>query len=47
VLAARGAGLASSFAMACFAAAGAAAVAGLAALLLLRPREIRTPASNH
>ncbi|MFL6844709.1 MAG: MFS transporter [Allosphingosinicella sp.] len=43
VLAARGDGLAASFATACFAAAGAALVAGLAALLLLRPHEIRTP----
>lgn len=44
VLAARGEALADAFAVAAFVAAGAAAVAGLAALILLRPHEIRTPA---
>ncbi|MEA3060959.1 MAG: hypothetical protein QOJ94_740 [Sphingomonadales bacterium] len=43
VLAARGPALAHAFALAAFAAAGAAAVAGLSALLLLRPAEMRTP----
>ncbi|HYJ83100.1 MAG TPA: MFS transporter [Allosphingosinicella sp.] len=43
VLAARGDGLAEVFAIAAFVAAGAAAAAGLAALILLRPKEIRTP----
>jgi EmrB/QacA subfamily drug resistance transporter len=42
VLAAKGAALGHAFAVASFAAACAAALAGLAALLLLRPREIRT-----
>lgn len=44
VLAARGTALAEAFAVAAYVAAGAAAVAGLAALILLRPREIRTEA---
>lgn len=44
VLAARGEALADSFAVAAFVAAGAAAVAGLAALILLKPQEIRTQA---
>jgi hypothetical protein len=44
VLVRGGGGLAGAFAVAAFVAAGAAAVAGLAALILLRPREIRTPA---
>jgi EmrB/QacA subfamily drug resistance transporter len=43
VLAARGEALADAFAIAAFVAAGAAAVAGLAALILLKPHEIRTP----
>ncbi|MEA3048264.1 MAG: hypothetical protein QOG84_100 [Sphingomonadales bacterium] len=43
VLASRGPALAYAFALAAFAAAGAAAVAGLSALLLLRPAEMRTP----
>jgi EmrB/QacA subfamily drug resistance transporter len=42
VLGARGAILADAFTMAALVAAGAAAVAGLAALFLLRPEEIRT-----
>lgn len=41
-LAARGEALADAFTVASFVAAGAAAVAGLSALILLRPREIRT-----
>jgi EmrB/QacA subfamily drug resistance transporter len=45
VLAARGADLAEAFGIAAYVAAGAAAAAGLAALFLLRPHEIRTPAS--
>ncbi len=45
VLAARGEALADAFAIAAFVAAGAAAIAGLAALLLLKPNEIRTPES--
>jgi EmrB/QacA subfamily drug resistance transporter len=45
VLAARGAGLADSFAVASFVGAAAAAAAGLAALILLKPHEIRTPES--
>jgi EmrB/QacA subfamily drug resistance transporter len=45
VLAARGEALAEAFAVAAFVAAGAAAVAGLAALFMLRPHEIRTPSS--
>jgi hypothetical protein len=45
VLAARGEALADAFAMAAYVAAGAAAVAGLAALWLLKPHEIRTPKS--
>jgi EmrB/QacA subfamily drug resistance transporter len=45
VLAARGDALAVAFAVAAFVAAGAAALAGLAALILLRPHEIRTPSS--
>ena len=45
VLAARGDALAGAFATASFVAAGAAAVAGLSALLLLKPHEIRTPAA--
>ncbi|MEO7177611.1 MAG: MFS transporter [Allosphingosinicella sp.] len=44
VLAARGEALADAFAIAAFVAAGAAAVAGLSALILLRPHEIRTQA---
>lgn len=43
VLAARGEALADAFAVAAYVAAGAAAVAGLAALILLRPHEMRTP----
>lgn len=43
VLAARGEALAEAFAVAAYVAAGAAAAAGLAALVLLRPKEIRTP----
>jgi len=43
VLAARGTALAEAFAIASYVAAGAAATAGLAALSLLKPREIRTP----
>jgi EmrB/QacA subfamily drug resistance transporter len=43
VLASRGPALAHAFALAAFAAAGAAAVASLSALLLLRPAEMRTP----
>jgi predicted MFS family arabinose efflux permease len=43
VLAARGAGLDRAFDVAAFAAAGAATVAGVAALLLLRPEQVRTP----
>jgi EmrB/QacA subfamily drug resistance transporter len=43
VLAARGDGLAAAFAGASYFAAGAAVIAGLAALLLLKPHEIRTP----
>lgn len=46
VLAARGEALADAFAMAAYVAAGAAAIAGLAALVLLKPREIRTPKST-
>ena len=42
VLAARGTALGQAFDAAAWVAAGAAAVAGVAALLLLRPREIRT-----
>lgn len=45
VLAARGEMLAEAFAVAAYVAAGAAAMAGLAALLLLKPQEIRTPTS--
>jgi len=45
VLAARGEALADAFAVAAFTAAGAAIVAGLAALILLKPNEIRTPTS--
>jgi EmrB/QacA subfamily drug resistance transporter len=45
VLAARGAALAEAFAVASLVAAGAAALAGLAALFLLKPHEIRTPES--
>ncbi len=45
VLAARGEALADAFAVAAFVAAGAAAMAGLAALFLLKPNEIRTPES--
>jgi hypothetical protein len=44
VLAARGAGLEQAFDIAALAGAAAAAVAGVAALLLLRPRQARTPA---
>ena len=40
-----GEALADAFAVAAFVAAGAAAVAGLSALILLKPHEIRTPAS--
>jgi EmrB/QacA subfamily drug resistance transporter len=43
VLAARGEALAHAFDAAALVAAGAAAVAGLAALILLRPAEMRTP----
>jgi EmrB/QacA subfamily drug resistance transporter len=43
VLASRGPALAHAFALAAFAAAGGAAVAGLSALLLLRPAEMSTP----
>jgi MFS family permease len=43
VLAARGEALADAFAVAAFVASGAAVIAGLAALFLLKPREIRTP----
>jgi MFS family permease len=46
VLAARGDALADAFGIASFVAAGAAAVAGLAALVLLKPHEIRTPAAS-
>jgi len=42
VLAARGAALAEAFAMAAWVMAGAAAISALAALLLLRPREIES-----
>ena len=45
VLAARGTALAEAFAVAAYVAAGAAAVAGVAALILLRPAEMRTPTS--
>jgi EmrB/QacA subfamily drug resistance transporter len=45
VLAAGGAALADAFGVAAFVAAGAAAVAGIAALILLRPQEIVTPPS--
>jgi EmrB/QacA subfamily drug resistance transporter len=45
VLAARGATLGEAFATAAFVAAGAATMAGMAALLLLKPHEIRTPDS--
>jgi EmrB/QacA subfamily drug resistance transporter len=44
VLAAHGAGLEQAFDIAALAGAAAAAVAGVAALLLLRPRQARTPA---
>jgi MFS family permease len=44
VLAARGEALGQAFAVAAFVAAGAAALAGLSALALLRPHEIRTEA---
>jgi EmrB/QacA subfamily drug resistance transporter len=44
VLAARGEALADAFGIAALVAAAAAALAGLAALFLLRPAEIRTPA---
>ncbi len=44
-LAARGEALADAFAVASFVAAGAAVVAGLSALFLLKPQEIRTPPS--
>jgi EmrB/QacA subfamily drug resistance transporter len=46
VLGARGEDLAAAFGIAAFVAAGAAAVAGLAALILLKPNEIRTPSSH-
>ncbi|HEX8063983.1 MAG TPA: MFS transporter [Allosphingosinicella sp.] len=46
VLGAHKAALGDAFAAAAWVAAGAAAVAGLAALLLLRPREIRTPGAR-
>ena len=46
VLAARGEALGDAFAVAAFVAAGAAAVAGLSALALLRPHEIKTPATS-
>lgn len=46
VLAARGEALADAFAIAAFTAAGAATIAGLAALVLLKPNEIRTPTSS-
>jgi MFS family permease len=45
VLAARGEALGEAFAAASFVAAGAAAVAGLSALILLKPQELRTPES--
>jgi thiamine biosynthesis lipoprotein ApbE len=45
VLVARGEALADAFATAAYVAAGAATFAGLAALLLLKPHEIRTPDS--
>ncbi|HYW16762.1 MAG TPA: MFS transporter [Allosphingosinicella sp.] len=45
VLAARGEALADAFGIAALVAAGAAAVAGLSALILLKPREMRAPAS--
>lgn len=45
VLAARGEALAEAFAIAAFVAAGAAVAAGLSALVLLKPKEIRTPTS--
>jgi MFS family permease len=45
VLAARGAALGEAFATAAFVAAGAATMAGMAALVLLKPHEIRTPDS--
>ncbi len=45
-LAARGEALADAFEVASFVAAGAAATAGLSALILLRPHEIRSPTSS-
>ncbi|HEX6375440.1 MAG TPA: MFS transporter [Allosphingosinicella sp.] len=45
VLAERGTALAEAFAVAAYVAAGASAAAGLAALVLLRPQEIRTTTS--